>query len=159
MSVRVPFVRLMTLAWMQSVGCPLVYGLGRCSPVRCQSSPITNPGKSINWLLPYPFARQAVRWGPFISWNEKIIRVQTCSVEHEGVPFWAHVLQWIQKLCGVTFLQISYGPLVRSTRGLQYFQHIKFWNHFICTSLLTFQLSLQSFIWIWKAVTELSAWK
>ncbi len=28
-------------------------------------------------------------------------------------------LQWIQILCGVTFMQISCEPLVRSTRGLQ----------------------------------------
>ena len=35
-------------------------------PNKCQSSPITNPGDSVNLLLAYLFATQAVRWGPFI---------------------------------------------------------------------------------------------
>ena len=53
------------------------------------------------------------------------------------------ILQWIQILCGVTFMQISCEPLVRSTWGLQHWvQNWHFDNSFRLH--LTFDISIES---------------
>ena len=52
-----------------------------------------------------------------VNWGQKIT---ADKVHFQLYEYISARLQWIQILCGVAFMQISYEPLVRSMRGLQH---------------------------------------